>query len=1727
MRARVWAVLILALVVAAFACAAAVTGSELPPSHEAPAIPALTDRTASLHTPYDPFQHPEALPQYPPQPRPARSPLQVPLARPAGVDLDVTHISRAPLYTRYDVWYTSDGKPYLRPGTENDPRWPGHGQVVTFTAHVMNKGTTASGPFGFRWFIDDVEVESGTHPGLAPAEEATATCPWTWDHTVQDERLLEQHRVRFSVDPGGAVDETYESNNSLEDRTDALSLVLAVTPELYEALETPVDPKWPFSAEDWLQKQIAAMNQAFASSTYPSAPGGIEERVRLDSIQVTAVQPPVDRSRDGGFYMTADDRFGNPYYDPIADVSGALIHELTHQLGIIDIYTLDAALEIPQVLDRNGRPVQMELWAVLLQRGLMGNPGIRPRFYSEHTALALNANKGYRRGYYGEYLYDVPAQTSLRVLDSRGDPAEGVTVALYQRASSPNMLGSRHGVIDNSPEISVETGTAGLALLPNRPAGIPVSTHTGHSLVDNPLGVINVTGTNDEFLVELCKGTHQEFLWLDITRFNLAARRGETTLDVPSHVPPDGAPAPPASLGGTQEAGQVNLRWQPSPSPGISGSNLYRTTGPAAAWTRIVTGTSSLDLDLAYDYSVRAAGYAVTAVDSAGGESGFSDLFWALRLDHPAAIALDEQDRRVVLDPQGGYSLLLQSPAGTYLDTLGSFDLHLEYSQYLARDPGGRLIVSHPGDHYSSRHSVRVTDDEANLLFEFGQRGSEAGQFETPAGVALWGEPCTYGGPYATDAHTLLLLHLDRSYDGEQGEHGTPNGTTFDAGRFGQGARIDATDTLTYTTAGNLRRDQGAVEFWLQPSWDGDDGQSHTVFEVGDGWLNRLRIMKDGANNLRFLLWDAQAEYGVGYNVAHWQAGSWYHVAATWAGSDMALFVDGQERASRHDANPPGRLAAAIYLGSSYQADQQAGAVLDEFRISDLPRVGNSDTCLQRILVADRGNHRIQAFHSDGGFVSSYGSLGDGPGLFNDPAGLDVDRSGRILVADSGNDRLQVLSFNGTSFGYLHSISADLEAPIGVDAYGDSRILVADTGHHKVKVLDGDGNILVEHTAPNDGHSGPFDSPRGVLGVCASGDIVVADTGNRRVATIAGVLPPLADFDASPTAGVAPLTVDFTDTTCGQDYDRLWVLGDGVTSTLPGPTHTYLLPGVYTVSLTASGPGGSDTVTRTRYIRVGAEHSIYLPLVLKGVAPPPILDCEEQIENGGFEDGTAWLVGATPRPARYTTERAHGGDRSLLLGLRPGEADVHSYSSVRQTVHIPSGIYSATLTFWAYPLSDLDDGDFQECLLLDEQDQPLAILMRTNLNTSAWTRASYDLSAYAGQTVKVYFNARNDGDGAGVVGFFLDDVSLQACTSAGPPPPLPTALPTPGPGDCYPTQLTAEGVGDGPHGLAVHRAANRIYVANHHDDTLSVLDGQTFGLVTTVSAGDGPNGVAYNPANDLIYVADRNANTVTVLRAEDYGLLKAIGVGTHPNGLAVNVAANRVYVANFGSGTVSVIDGASHLVSQTVPVGGEPSMIAVNPATGKAYVSLHGEGKVAVIDGAGNAVQVDIASNGPYGIALDKERNLVYVTTIDAARIAVIDGSSDTFLGWAEIRRSPGEEPVPLRMVAVNPLIGTSGHLFLTTTGEDGGWNQILLVPKGWDEGFARPYALALNEPREGIAFDPTTLQLMATSRSDDLLAVYLDGEPVCPSNLITAAEYQVTVCVADAQGGCLRRFSH
>ncbi len=56
---------------------------------------------------------------------------------------------------------------------------------------------------------------------------------------------------------------------------------------------------------------------------------------------------------------------------------------------------------------------------------------------------------------------------------------------------------------------------------------------------------------------------------------------------------------------------------------------------------------------------------------------------------------------------------------------------------------------------------------------------------------------------------------------------------------------------------------------------------------------------------------------------------------------------------------------------------------------------------------------RISRFSKDGAFIEVIGTLGSGPGEFKTPHAIAFDATGRLIVADRGNDRIQILDQDG------------------------------------------------------------------------------------------------------------------------------------------------------------------------------------------------------------------------------------------------------------------------------------------------------------------------------------------------------------------------------------------------------------------------------------------------------------------------------------------------------------------------------------------------------------------------------------------------------------------------------------------------------------------------------------------------------------------------------------------
>jgi len=213
------------------------------------------------------------------------------------------------------------------------------------------------------------------------------------------------------------------------------------------------------------------------------------------------------------------------------------------------------------------------------------------------------------------------------------------------------------------------------------------------------------------------------------------------------------------------------------------------------------------------------------------------------------------------------------------------------------------------------------------------------------------------------------------------------------------------------------------------------------------------------------------------------------------------------------------------------------------------------------------------------------------------PYGIAVTPDGtKVYVADTGNDNVSVIDTTTNTVTATVNVGKNPYV-IAVNPNG-KKVYV--TGPYGVSVIDTATN-KVTATMPGDPAEGIAVTPDGtkVYVVHYSSNVVsIIDTQiNKVTATIKvdypvafgqfiSPLSPFANFSASPVEGKAPLTIAFTDKSIRSPTKWKWTFGDGASSTQQNPTHKYSKVGRYTVTLTATNDKGSNTATKTDYIKV-------------------------------------------------------------------------------------------------------------------------------------------------------------------------------------------------------------------------------------------------------------------------------------------------------------------------------------------------------------------------------------------------------------------------------------------------------------------------------------------------------------------------------------------------------------
>ena len=160
-------------------------------------------------------------------------------------------------------------------------------------------------------------------------------------------------------------------------------------------------------------------------------------------------------------------------------------------------------------------------------------------------------------------------------------------------------------------------------------------------------------------------------------------------------------------------------------------------------------------------------------------------------------------------------------------------------------------------------------------------------------------------------------------------------------------------------------------------------------------------------------------------------------------------------------------------------------------------------------------------------------------------------------------------------------------------------------------------------------------------------------------------MAPTASFNANPTSGDAPLSVQFTDTSIDPDGTVAswnWDFGDGGTSTAQNPGHTYKSAGTYTVTLTVTDDDdATDSASATISVSSGETVSIYIEAESGTLdSPMEIGDDPNPKASGGEYVYAPAGSGDTTNPtaeAVYNIEIPYAGDYYLWLRMHGPTGD--------------------------------------------------------------------------------------------------------------------------------------------------------------------------------------------------------------------------------------------------------------------------------------------------------------------------------------------------------------------------------------------------------------------------------------------------------------------------------------
>jgi YVTN family beta-propeller protein len=224
--------------------------------------------------------------------------------------------------------------------------------------------------------------------------------------------------------------------------------------------------------------------------------------------------------------------------------------------------------------------------------------------------------------------------------------------------------------------------------------------------------------------------------------------------------------------------------------------------------------------------------------------------------------------------------------------------------------------------------------------------------------------------------------------------------------------------------------------------------------------------------------------------------------------------------------------------------------------------------------------------------------------------------------------------------------------------------------------------------------------------------------------------------------------------------------------------------------------------------------------------------------------------------------------------------------------------------------------------------------------------------------------------------------------------------------------------GKGAQDIVVNAAANKAYVANTSEDSVSVFDcsGITPVFSKKIYTGDGPIKLVSDPGAKRVYVTNMMGGYVTAINCSTNTAILNVPMGTNPLNMAVNPVTGKLYVANNNShNALRIIDWQNGGIQDSIVLPHPPQRLALNPVTNQIYVTYEtgNPDSLAVIDGSDYDTTIIVSKAGTQFAAVNPITGDAFFSNSNADNVTVIKADGDT------LTIAVGDDP---RGIAVNPL---------------------------------------------------------------------------------------------------------